>query len=60
VFSVLTEPEGIADLRNSLAHGNPIDDITAQKLRDEILGFNKIGLLRWLAENLKPHQSLVR
>jgi hypothetical protein len=41
----------ISDLRNKLAHGQPIDRETAESLRDAVLGDN---LLKWMVKNIGP------
>ena len=47
--------ENVAKNRNTLAHGGPIPQSTAQKLRDVIIGRkDKPGILCWLAEHLEP------
>ena len=47
--------ENVSYNRNELAHGGPIPQSTAQKLRDAILGYKgKIGILCWLVEYLEP------
>jgi hypothetical protein len=45
----------ISDLRNRLAHGEPIDKAIAIGLRDAILGSGEhSGLLDWLVRNIGP------
>jgi hypothetical protein len=47
--------ENVAKNRNTLAHGGPIPQSTAQELRDAIIGRKgKPGILCWLAEHLEP------
>ncbi|GLV54338.1 hypothetical protein KDH_11860 [Dictyobacter sp. S3.2.2.5] len=45
--------EKMADLRNGLAHGRPVDQQTAQAIKDIIIGRKgEQGILCWLAEHI--------
>jgi hypothetical protein len=47
--------EKVVDNRNALAHGGPISEDVAIKLRDSIIGkLNQPGILCWMAEHLEP------
>ena len=51
----MVRKEKISDVRNTVAHGQRIDNATASRLRDAILGERRQdGLLTWVVRNIGP------